>query len=58
MIILLKNNLNCDKVCKVINEYLSRELKNLKGVKDLSNYALTFNLTEIKDHKEIKLIEK
>ena len=55
MIILLKNPLKCDYICKTISKYLAKELK---GVKDSSNYALTFNISEIQEAQEIKKIEK
>lgn len=57
MIILLNKQLKCDHICKVINNYLAKELKE---VKDLSNYALTLSLSEIKESEisKVKLLNK
>ena len=51
MMIVLNKQLICDYICKTINNYLTKELKDAKNI---SNYALTFTLTEIKDSEIIQ----
>jgi hypothetical protein len=53
MILLLKNNLNCQKLCEKINELINRELK---GAKDFNDYALTINISKIVDEEKTKFI--
>lgn len=53
MILLLKNNLNCQSICEKINELISRELK---GTTDFTDYALTINISKIVDEEQTKLI--
>jgi hypothetical protein len=53
MILLLKNDLNCQKICEEVNKLINRELK---GVKDFSNYALAITVSKVVDEEKIKLI--
>lgn len=53
MILLLKNDLNCQKICEEVNKLINRELK---GVKDFSDYALAITVSKVVDEEKIKLI--
>jgi hypothetical protein len=49
MIFLLKNNLECNKICGAISKLIKSEIKTQK---DLENYALCITLSKITDSEE------
>jgi len=51
MLIFLKDNLNCQKVCEKINNFLKKELSNEV---DLSDYVLTIGISKIVDEQKTK----